>query len=517
MINQSTIMIKIVPATKSYWQNKLKKQLTLNETVEVLVHDLPEKSNVNINCMCDNCNKIYMQRKSRNTDICGKCASSLKMKNNNHGKNNRKHDIPDKELLRNLIVNGKVFVANYFNVSIPLVTTWLKYHEIEIPSYYGSLSKVPEKNDLYELHFNKGMTIKDIARHYKVGTVTVKKWMEQHELEQQFYRKPKVAIPSKEILHNLHFNEKRTLVNISEIFDVSDVLVKTWFKFYGMNDINYYNGESFQTETNIRNILNSLGCNFSKSRSHIYPKELDMIDDEYKLAIEYCGLYWHSDDKIDKNYHLKKLEDCNKNGIQLITIFEDEWLLKPDIVLSIIKSKIGKSNKIFARKCGVCSIGTKEARLFLKNNHIQNAPVDISHSFGLFHEGILCGVMSFGRHHRGKDVLVLNRLCFLKDHVVIGGAEKLFKFSRTVITERIISWSDRRWSEGKIYEKLGFKKINTLPPDYSYVKRQQRFSKQSMKKSLVGCPSHIKEIDFNKSNGYNVIWDCGKDVWEFNS
>ena len=61
-------------------------------------------------------------------------------------------------------------------------------------------------------------------------------------------------------------------------------------------------------------------------RRLIYPYELDIVIPDKKIAIEYCGLYWHSEKMgHDKNYHLNKLSMCEKIGYRLITVFEDEW------------------------------------------------------------------------------------------------------------------------------------------------------------------------------------------------
>ena len=55
--------------------------------------------------------------------------------------------------------------------------------------------------------------------------------------------------------------------------------------------------------------------------------ELDIFIPSRNLAIEFDGLYWHSEEggKYGKNYHLKKTQACEKKGIHLIHIFEDEW------------------------------------------------------------------------------------------------------------------------------------------------------------------------------------------------
>jgi len=55
-------------------------------------------------------------------------------------------------------------------------------------------------------------------------------------------------------------------------------------------------------------------------------KELDIFFPELKIAIEFNGIYFHSNKRnCPKNYHLNKTLKCNEKGIHLIHIFEDEW------------------------------------------------------------------------------------------------------------------------------------------------------------------------------------------------
>ena len=64
--------------------------------------------------------------------------------------------------------------------------------------------------------------------------------------------------------------------------------------------------------------------------------ELDFYLPEKKLAIEFNGNYWHSTRFKDKNYHLKKTQLCQDLGIDLIHIFEFEWLSSKEICKLII-------------------------------------------------------------------------------------------------------------------------------------------------------------------------------------
>lgn len=76
----------------------------------------------------------------------------------------------------------------------------------------------------------------------------------------------------------------------------------------------------------LRDFISSLGIEISTSERKIVPGyELDIFIPNLNIAIEYNGVYWHSDKKIDKEYHITKTTECEKHGISLIHIFEDEW------------------------------------------------------------------------------------------------------------------------------------------------------------------------------------------------
>lgn len=255
-------------------------------------------------------------------------------------------------------------------------------------------------------------------------------------------------------------------------------------------------------------------------RIAIKPKEIDIYVQEKKIGIEYHGLYWHTEAFIDKNSHYDKMKTANKAGIRLITIFEDEWLGREKQVKNFLKSVFGVSGRTLgARKTQIDIVDPITAKAFIEENHIQGPSRTSFVYFGLYFENELLAVMSLGRHHRNTDksVIVLDRLCFLDNVSVQGGSSKLLKhavlWAKANGYSKLISWSDNRWSEGKVYEKMGFVLEEELKPDYSYVKDEKRFSKQSLKKNKQEKKTNKTEKELRISQGYERIWDCGKKRW----
>lgn len=277
-------------------------------------------------------------------------------------------------------------------------------------------------------------------------------------------------------------------------------------------------------ENEISDFLKSNGIEHTKSnRTILQKKELDIYIEKNKIAIEINGLYWHNELFLSNDYHLNKTIECKKMNIDLIHIFEDEWVYKKEIVKSIILNKIGKTkNVIFGRKCEIKEIDTKTSNTFLEENHIQGK-VNSKVKIGLFYNNQLVSVMTFskGRIIMGgkKNEWELNRFVSKLNTSVIGAAGKLFKyFLKHYQPEKVVSYSDIRIFNGNMYEKLGFKYKNQSPPNYWYVLNDLRYYRFNFRKSIL-----IKEgFDKNKTEKQIMferkiyrIYDCGNIRWEW--
>lgn len=248
--------------------------------------------------------------------------------------------------------------------------------------------------------------------------------------------------------------------------------------------------------------------------------EIDIYIPEHKIGIECNGLYWHSELFKEKYYHKNKNELCTKNEIQLLQIFDDEWKNKKNIVLSMIKHKLNLiNNKIFARKCEIKTVKPDIARKFLNDNHIQGSCKSNYH-IGLYYSNDLVSLMSFEKTRKSqssqKDSYNLNRFCNKIDCIVVGSASKLLKyFTKTNNPKEIITFADKRYSNGKLYEILGFIKNKDVDVSYyvfhkhEYI-RYHRFRFNKKQQVKMGFDPNKSETENLKLNGYLKIWDCGK-------
>lgn len=89
---------------------------------------------------------------------------------------------------------------------------------------------------------------------------------------------------------------------------------------------------------------------------------------------------------------------------------------------------------------------------------------------GLRCNGELVALMTFGKpRFSSKHEWELIRFCTKCDYHVPGAAGKLLKaFERRFCPKSLVSYADRRWSQGKLYKALGFKLDHASPPNYWY-------------------------------------------------
>lgn len=261
------------------------------------------------------------------------------------------------------------------------------------------------------------------------------------------------------------------------------------------------------------------------TRKIIPPLELDIYFPTHKIAIEYNGNAYHSNlfssDKDIKLRHYKKLVKCREKDIKVINIFENIWKSRSKQVLSFLRSKFKlNETRIVARDCVITNSSAKD---FIESYHIQGNRNGVIRYFNLVYNNDIIGSIAAHRHIRKNDnkTIVLDRLCFKEDYFVIGGANKLFAaFKKWAIESdytNIISWSDNCWTEGDIYQTLGFKFEKELEPEHFYwdKKRNKYISNQSLNRLVKSRPKSITRIDWCLMNGYYRIYDCGKKRWTF--
>lgn len=282
------------------------------------------------------------------------------------------------------------------------------------------------------------------------------------------------------------------------------------------------NSSESSHELNLSNWLEEFIEIERKNKKILNGQELDIYIPSKKVAIEFNGLYWHSELFKSKTYHLNKTNKCLENDIDLLHIFEDDWVNKKEIVKSIILNKIGYlTNKLWARKCKIKDVSLQEAKYFLIKNHIQGY-ARCKYKIGLYYENELVSLMTFGeRKTNSKTEFELIRFCNKVNTNIIGSASKIFNFfiKNYNYTGTIVSYADISLFNGSIYERLGFKLVHITKPNYYWVVSGVRYHRFKFnKKKLVnklGFDNNKTEVQIMNEMGSYKIWSCGQKRYEY--
>lgn len=279
-------------------------------------------------------------------------------------------------------------------------------------------------------------------------------------------------------------------------------------------------GGTSRGEQEVFEFLKKNNLNVTQRKRKIIDRlELDMYLPDLNFAIEYNGIYWHTEGKgKDKTYHYNKWLNCKNLGIQLIHIWEDEWVNNEELVKKMLLHKLGVNNdkRIYARKTSVKQIETHEARDFFTINHIQGF-ASASYYFSLVDDNnAICAVIALKKEPSGY----LNIIRYATSSSVIGGFTKLMKYiEKTLVPIGFITFSDNCVSDGKLYENNGFIVDKELDPDYRYVvgmKREHKFGyrlKRFMDDPKLQWEEGLTEKELAQLNGIERIWDAGKVRW----
>lgn len=275
-----------------------------------------------------------------------------------------------------------------------------------------------------------------------------------------------------------------------------------------------------------------------RNKTVVKPKELDIFVPSNSLAIEYCGDYWHSckdqtDERSRRNAHYVKYAACKAQGVRLITMFESEWLKRGPALRRLFRNALGKGKgKLMARKCSLGTPTHQEAKEFYDRYHPQGGEGSGEH-YGLYWKGklVACMRFTFGVNDRGVGaktrVWTLSR--YATRITVAGAASKLFKaFLTEHSPQEVKSFSDNRYFDGGMYEKLGFALEEETAPDYQVwspklgLRPKSHYQRRNLaarlKEHNVDTPFDAEtdprtEAEITYSMGCRRLYDCGKKRW----
>ena len=525
MVENDIIEITVQYPTLKYWKDK-GYDCYVGSVIYVSLNEVPSKSNIMIGCICDLCGRKYFQRRSRDLDVCGHCKTSNRLKGNTNGSKNAKYKTPPKDELMRIIDSGggKSHIAKKYDVTIPVVDRWLKETQIELIPYQGrKFFKSDEERSRHieavRTNAESFTSISELSKKIGIPRHIVRLLAKEDDisLPSQFKNWQKELNDIKDnIDHYTDLNKTQTLKAIADDKNISIEQLKRAFQ--DTNSIvrsHSYNKSVGELE--VRDYVRSLGLDCYSFK--IYKTyEVDCFVPKHNFGIEYCGEYWHRyvPEKQNKYYHRDKQRYMESKNIQIMTLFESEWKANKELVKSMIKSKLGFTSRLHARKCSVNVIDKSDADAFHKSNHI-NRSTTSSINIGLSYDGELVSVLSlmksrFDRQHQYE----ISRYSTIKEHTVVGGFSKMFShFTKTFNPDSCMTYADLRFGTGNVYAQSGFSYIDTTAPNYfyfniklGYLENRMKYQKGNLK-SLPGYDVNKTEFEIMHDSGYFKLYDCG--------
>lgn len=322
-------------------------------------------------------------------------------------------------------------------------------------------------HDMYYYNWRNGYRCPSCAGNVKKSYEYIKK-----EIESEGYQ----------LLSKKYINNKSKLSLICPNNHVYKVSWYEWKKLGSRCPRCSRTGESVQEDKLYRFISKYFKFK-RRDRKLLLDKELDFVNDELKLAIEYCGLYWHST-KFKKyvNYHLDKLERCLDRGYKLITIFEDEWVFKPKVVMYKLKTVFNNIRNFEFDNCYISEVEYSYARRFFDCYSFKDINKS-SVTFGIFINDLLVCAVNFIYN----GTWIINDIAFLSNYHNIEGIYVILDYFKIkYAVSKLMLYIDRRWDIYDFYS-YGFELDRIIEPKCWGIEKQRRLNSKVTKYGIWDC------------------------------
>jgi len=151
-------------------------------------------------------------------------------------------------------------------------------------------------------------------------------------------------------------------------------------------------------------------------------------------------------------------------------LFEDRWHTSRELLEKRLLAHLGEFKSIFARKCEIFKPSPQECREFLERWHIYGY-ARCKYRYALRYEGQTVAVSTFSaprpmmRSSRQVQSYEWVRFASIADLRISGGMGRLLEaFVRECQPQDIMSYADLEWSDGSVYETLGFELAGYVDP-----------------------------------------------------
>lgn len=252
-----------------------------------------------------------------------------------------------------------------------------------------------------------------------------------------------------------------------------------------------------QPEKDLYEFITGLGFAVKQSdRSvlkNVSARELDLIVPERMFAVEFNGLYWHSElAGKGPEYHLTKFTAAQAAGVELLQVWEDDWVNRRETVLHTIASRLCAVQAVPSGELFPIELTVSQASEFLDAYCIQGA-VSAEVFYGLQDDaGTLHAVLALDVDtHSAEVVRFVSR-----GNAGSGFVELLTHAVDVLQLSTVFTVVDNAVNHAGVFEEAGFVKTEEIAP---------------------AAYSIVNAARVADSSGMNRIWDAGKTKYRFSA
>lgn len=400
-------------------------------------------------------------------------------------------------------------------------STNLNIYGVEIASKNEDVKKKTAANNIARYGVKSTAMLDEVK--YKAKQTNLEKYGYDHPMKNSEFCKNVLA------KSNATIYDRYGVDNVFRLKSVQEKAKSTNLSKYGVPWFVYREECSSKNYSMISKINRSFGT-LLKANNIQFSYEFRLENKSFDFKIKDSNILIEIDPSITHNsavdvfggdpksmdYHKNKTDIATKYGYRCIHVWDwDDWNSIIDL-LSI-------SNTIYGRACNISTIDLRTANIFTNKNHISGTCKGQQINYGLYHDGELVMVMTFGkpRYTRKYDYELL-RLCSKKGTRVVGGASKLFhRFLSDYPNRSVISYCDASKFTGSVYENIGMTYKYTSDPALIWSKDDKYITSNLLRQrgfdQLFGTNygKGTSNEELMLEHKWLPVYDCGQKVYVY--
>ena len=405
MLINKKITIDLSKTTKKNYYKNLGYDIS-NRFIEIETKDLNRGSKIIIQAQCDYCFKIrniiynfYINSIKTGLFCCSKECSKLKSNNTNLEKYGTKYptqtnQVKEKTKKTNIERHGVEYPQQSTIISNKRIDNNINKYGVDYPSKLKETKDKVKNTNLEKYEVENYTQSKDFIDKYKNTMMDKYKTLSISKNEE--YRKNNFII-CKNPFYIKYLENETSLFQCDKGLDHQ----------FTISCDNYH--KRLKCNINLCTICNPINSgSISQKELEDYIKslyndkiisnyrdvlEIDIYLPELNIGFEYNGLYWHSNEMKEREYHSNKYDYFYNKGISIYSIWEDDWKNKNNIVKGNIKRYL---NIIQYSNYIIKDLNIEDCRIFLLENSLYDNI--IINYYGIFNNELLIGIILYDNY-----------------------------------------------------------------------------------------------------------------------